>query len=359
MTQRSAGRVKSRAMRIRLLLIAALAASSIEARADGSGEGARGKIVFARGGALYEQDDDGKGEATELAGLSDDATETRFLETTADGGLIAIDMGPAATWFQRGASALASGPCVGRARPSPKGECLVCPGVDSPVLVSAKGDVWNAIAAAGRDVQFRGPGGTEMAALTDDGVIGFDRKTPDRTQVLAKTKAKSHLMIAPDGKRAAAVFGDGAASRIKTFLLDGEGAARQLGGPGVPVVWSWDSTWLITQEGIDPDEEGGGDDDDSAQAPAADRWLLAAPKKKKKEPPPAPKGPTTRACAVRATGGETKCWDDFEGLAFSPDSTRVLLRKGTTLYVGKIAGVRPEPPAKLIENVDGTATWIP
>jgi len=345
-------------MRIQLLLILAVVGSSVPAQAQG-------KIVFARGGALYQQGDDGKGEATELVGLSDDATEARFLEATVDGGLIAVDMGPSATWLQRGAGALGSGPCEERARPSPKGECLVCRGIDSPMLVSAKGDVWKALAVTGRDVQFRGPGGTEMAALTDDGVIGFDRKTPDQTQVLAKAKAKSHLMVTPDGKRGVAVFGDGAASRIKTFLLDGEGVARQLGGPGVPLAWSWDSTWVLTQEGIDPDEEQG-DGDDSAEVPApaeaaADRWVVAAPKgkKKKKADPPAPKGPTTRACAVRATGGETKCWDDYVGLAFSPDSTRVLLKKGTTLYVGKIAGVRPEPPVKLFENVDGAATWVP
>jgi hypothetical protein len=317
-----------------------------------------GTIIFARGGALYQQNDDGKGEATELAGLSDDATEARFLEPTADGGLIVIDMGPSTTWWERGASLLGSGPCVARARPSPKSECVVCPGLETPMLVSAKGDVSKALKVTGREVQFRGAGGTEMVALTDDGVFGFNRKTPDQTQRLTKAGPKSHLVIAPDGKRAAAVFGEGTASRIKTFLLDGEGVPRQLGGPGTPTIWSWDSVWVITQEGINPDEDTG-DDDESAEV-GADRRVLGAPKgKKKKEPPPAPKGPTTRACAVRATGGETKCWDDYIGLAFSPDSTLVLLKKGTSLYVGKIAGVRPEPPVKLIDNVDGAATWIP
>jgi hypothetical protein len=363
MTQRSArGGGTVLPMRIPTLLLTALAAAAPTTQAQA--QGATGKIVFARGGALYQQADDGKGEATELAGLSDDATEARFLEATVDAKLIAIDMGQAATWLQKGAGALGSGPCVARARPSPRGECVVCPGVDTPQLVSAKGDTWKGLEVAGRDLQFRGPDGKLMVMLTDNGVIGFDRRTPKKTEVLAKAGAKSHLVVSPDGTRAAAVFGEGATSRIKTFLLDGEGTPRQLGGPGVPILWSWDSSWLITQEGINPDEEGGGDDDDSADAGgAADRSLLAAPKKakpkKKPEPKPEPKGPTTRACAVRATGGETKCWDDYEGLAFSPDSTRVLLRKGTSLYVGKIAGVRPEPPVKLLDNIDGAATWIP
>src|SRR5262249_6072574 len=56
---------------------------------------------------------------------------------------------------------------------------------------------------------------------------------------------------------------------------------------------------------------------------------------------------------------EVKCWDGFTGMAFSPDSTQVLLRKEHALYIGKIAGVRPEPPVKVIDNVDGAATWTP
>jgi hypothetical protein len=66
-----------------------------------------------------------------------------------------------------------------------------------------------------------------------------------------------------------------------------------------------------------------------------------------------------RACVARATGGEVKCWGGYTGMAFSPDSTLVLLKRDESLYVGKIAGVRPEPPRKIIDDVDGAATWVP
>jgi hypothetical protein len=62
---------------------------------------------------------------------------------------------------------------------------------------------------------------------------------------------------------------------------------------------------------------------------------------------------------ARATGGEVKCWDGYTGMAFSPDSTRVLLKRDKALYVGKIAGVRPDPPVKTVDNSDGAATWAP
>jgi hypothetical protein len=62
---------------------------------------------------------------------------------------------------------------------------------------------------------------------------------------------------------------------------------------------------------------------------------------------------------ARAVGGEVKCWDRYTGLAFSPDSTLVLLKRDKALYVGKIAGVRPDPPVKIIDEVDGAATWVP
>ena len=54
-----------------------------------------------------------------------------------------------------------------------------------------------------------------------------------------------------------------------------------------------------------------------------------------------------------------KCWDNYTGMAFSPDSTLVLLKRDKSLYIGKIAGVRPDPPQKILDDVDGAATWVP
>jgi hypothetical protein len=109
----------------------------------------------------------------------------------------------------------------------------------------------------------------------------------------------------------------------------------------------------------------GSGEDGMLEAPPSP-WLLAAPAQKKspkrpsgKRGAPAPPPATTRVCVARATGGEVKCWDNFTGMAFSPDSTLVLLKREKSLYVGKIAGVRPDPPTKILDDVDGAATWVP
>src|SRR5262249_40865218 len=162
------------------------------------------------------------------------------------------------------------------------------------------------------------------------------------------------LLIAPNGKNAVAIFGEGEENRVRSFLLDGDGVSRQLGGPGVPTLWSWDSLWVLFQEGDIKNAPAPGGDEGALEA--IDPFLAAAPPKKKRRPPGRPPVPaavpvTTRVCVARATGGEVKCWDGFTGMAFSPDSTQVLLRKEHALYIGKIAGVRPEPPVKVIDNV--------
>jgi hypothetical protein len=176
--------------------------------------------------------------------------------------------------------------------------------------------------------------------------------------VLATSGATSHFLAAPDGTRAVAVFGEGDAGRVRSFLLDGEGVSRQLGGPGIPTLWSWDSTWVLFQEGdlssfYDPDDDGS----ESRLDPPG--FLVAAPQRRRKPEPERPRGPPVRACVARAAGGEVKCWDHYTGMAFSPDSTLVLLKRDRALYVGRIAGVRPEPPRKVVDDVDGAATWVP
>jgi hypothetical protein len=258
------------------------------------------------------------------------------------------------------------GPCLGRARPSPKGECVVCQGTDGPILVSSTKVVTKPLPGPLGEPAFRGPTGFEMAALTDQGVIGFDRRKPDDQRVLAKPGAVGHLLIAPDGTRAVAVFGDKDAARIRTFMLDGDGTSRQLGGPGVPTLWSWDSTWVLFQEGDIANAPKPGEGGEGMLRVDPSLFAMPSPAPPKKRPPPPPKKkepavatPTTRVCVARATGGEVKCWDDFTGMAFSPDSTEVLLKKGKSLYVGKIAGVHPDPPVKILDEVDGAATWVP
>lgn len=326
----------------------------------GAAEAFAGKIVFVRGAEILEAGDDGKAEPTRIATLPEGAGEVLFLRWRAG---ILVGQREAGSFWMAGADG-AGGACAAVASASPTGKCVACDGK----FWSADGKNWAPMKVEGRDVAFRADDGRRMVALRDEGVVGWDWKTPATIETLTAAGPTSHLMVAPDGERAVAVYGTGVTSRIKSFLLDGKGVARVLGGPGVPLAWSADSQWVLTQEGIDPNE--GLDDDDGGEgALLLERGVMAAPAKgkkaarpaakpKKKEPPPPPPAPRTRVCAVRATGGEAKCWDDYIGMAFSPDSTLVLMKKGNALYVGKIAGVRPEPPVRRLENVDGAATWV-
>ena len=356
---------------------AVLAAGVGVARAD------PGTLVFTRFGSVLQRAADG-GEVVEIAHLPDDASEVRFAEATRDGKLIVLDMGSYSVWLASAGGDkpihVQGGPCTGRARPSPTGDGVVCQTADGSILVAATRQNQTPLPEGLEEPQFRGPSGTDVVALADAGVVGFDRRKPDDKEVLARSRPRSHLFVAPNGEIGAAVFGEGAEGRIRTFLLDGEGVPRQLGGPGVPTLWSWDSSWIMFQEGDIKNapapgngEEGMIEAQPSAGAVVGDPWLMGAaaaqaqqkPKKSTpkrpvgRRPPPAPPPLATRVCVARATGGEVKCWDSFTGMAFSPDSTLVLLKREKALYVGKIAGVRPDPPVKVLDDVDGAATWVP
>ncbi len=324
-----------------------------------------GAIVFARFGGVYQQLAEPGAQVTQIAELPDDATEVRWIEGIEDGRLLVLDLGSYPVWIYAPdptrPALLRGGPCNGRARPSPGGGCVVCPTAQGPMLVAAGRTDHAPLPGPLEQVSFLGPTGMELAALTEEGVVGFDRRDPLEQRALAQPGARSHLLVSPDGKTGVAVFGTGDDARIRSFVLDGTGVPRQLGGPGFPTAWSWDSQWILFQEGDIKDSDGGEDEDDGTSA-----FLVQAPPRRRParkrptpRPEPEPAGPIVRACVGRAVGGEVKCWGGYTGLAFSPDSKLVLLKKGTTLYVGKIAGVRPDPPLKLVENVDGAATWVP
>lgn len=342
-----------------------------------------GRLVYARQGALVAQDVDGSGAVVELAQLPSGVPPS-WIEATRDASLLVVTAGETVAWLPRGEHELRTGACRRFARPAAAGDCMVCGGAESPVVVMLNQAEPRPLPATLREPSFLGPS-REVAALTDRGVVALPLRKPAEERLLAQPGARSNLVVSPDGRMAVAVFGEGDASRVYGFLLDGKGVPRRLGGPGVPVAWSWDSTWVLIQEGDDPavpgdgggggegePSEGEGEPDSAGEDESSNPWLLGAAKKKappkkkppkkkpaKKKAPEEPPTPVVRTCVVRAVGGESKCWDGYTPLAFSPDSKRVLLKKGTALYVGKIAGVNPEPPKKIADGVDGAATWIP
>jgi hypothetical protein len=337
-----------------------------------------GAVLYATKGMLYQRTE--AGVVTEIASLPSELGTLKWIEATPSGRLVVLDFGEKQAWLVPADSAsgwmLRTGACTGRARPSPTEECVICPSGDGVIMQAATTDVTIPLPFGLTDIAFRGSSGLDLVGLMDGHVLGVDRRWPRVADLLAGEAPRSHLLVSPDGRHAIAVFGEGDASRFRTFLLDGVGVARQLGGPGVPIGWSPDSQWVLAQEGIlDGEEEG--DDDDGGEGAV---WqgggpllgfpgeLAAAPKPKRRPPPRRRKGSRppviladaarTRACVARAIGGEVKCWPDFDGMAMSPDSMRVLLKKGDTLYIGDVAGVRPTPPKKLIDGVDGPATWL-
>ncbi|MBI4510985.1 MAG: hypothetical protein HY698_15230 [Deltaproteobacteria bacterium] len=374
----------------RLAVMAALLFLSTPTHAE------NGRILFVRKDKVMEQRM-GSLEAPRQVAVLPEGFNPLGIQVSRNGKLIVLDGGNQAAWIVDGEVKL--GRCTGKANPSPSGECLACPVGKHFQLVSAVHEASLELPAAYRDVGFLGEG-KGLYAVTDDGVVAFEAKAPEETRVLSKGPARKHVMISPDGGRAVSVIGERETSRVQVSALDGEGVPRMLGGPAMPVAWSPDSQWVLLLEGSVADRtiESGDDTDDTEDEPeveetpgetpesepgddrleeapegrgeAGSPWLMAAThrrpgrpvhrtKGRKRAPPPPAPLPTVRACATRALGGESKCWNEFAPLGFSPDSELVLLRKGTTLYAGRIAGVRPELPKIILDGIEGPVAWVP
>jgi hypothetical protein len=353
------------------------ASASLSPRAASAQKPPTQPLFYVKQGALWERD--AAGTDVKIVPLPAELGTPRAIEVTPRGRLIVLDFGPKQAWVvpSENGPVVRTGACTGRARPSPTEEIVLCPSDDKVVMQATTADVTIPLPVPIRDAAFLGPSGLMLVGTRDAQVVGIDRRRPRVVNVLAGEATRSHLVVSPDGKTGVAVFGEGDASRFRVFQLDGQGVSRQLGGPGVPVVFSPDSQWVLVQEGILDGEDEGDDDDDGggegSLSPAESGFVIgfpgellaARPKRGRKPPRKKSREPKvilaaaarTRACVARAAGGEVKCWPDFEGLAVSADSLSVLLKKGDTLYVGEIPGVRPTPPKKLLEGVDGPATW--
>lgn len=342
-----------------------------------------GALLFARDGALWRQELAARSVPTRLASLPAGAALQR-LDASADGALLVLhfDHEPFVAWLVAGEPALRTGPCRSHARLAPTAGCVLCGGETNDLIVHVADGASYALPPRLRLSSFLGPSPPELAALLGTDVVAFRRHGRARRVLARLGQVPSQLMVAPDGMRAAAVLGEGTASRVVGVELDGGGVPRVLGGPGAPVGWSADSTWVLIRMGaVPPGLEGapdGGDDDSdgepdtepadgSGESGAVDDspspFLLAEPtslaarrkKAKRKAPPPAPLA--VRACVVRSVGGQSKCWNHYAPLAFSPDGTEVLLLRDGALYAGTIDGVRPLPPKLLLDRVDGAASW--
>jgi len=351
----------------RALGVVALAAALAPARA--AGPEPLGRVVFARGDALWLTDGRGKGPAIEVAKLPAPASQVRVLRTDAAGDKLLVEVAGAWLWApvptDGTATTLKPLPCgAGPARLSPGGDCVVCAGTDGQALLVRLDD--------GKTFRRPLPGTTALAERAGarslvwiaDGAIHAAPIT-DRTQakVVAPTAPSRGLVVSPDGTRAVGIYRAPPAGmprateprdQLMSFALDGTAAQRRLIRDGVALDWSWDGRWLLVQDGA-------------------------------------------KACVVRAVGGEYKCWKGFTAVGLAPDGAWVLMlgpRDGApapesappppegevadggeeevdddevvalptgplSLYRGKLAGAFTERPAVLEKVVDGPAVWLP
>jgi hypothetical protein len=159
-----------------------------------------------------------------------------------------------------------------------------------------------------------------------DGVWSANVKNLDDKVELAPDPPVSGFLAAPDGSRGVAINPCHLYEKklkvdsdvLDGFDLDGTAARRMLFAEGTVVDWSWDSTWLLVQNG-------------------------------------------EKACITRSVGGEYKCWKGYTPLSIAPDGRWGLVR-GTDsgkLYRIRLGGAQVEKPSLVETEIDGAALWLP
>ncbi|HET6612650.1 MAG TPA: hypothetical protein VFG83_11710 [Kofleriaceae bacterium] len=291
----------------------------------------QGAILFARDNALWLVPADGSTEPARAVALSRPATDLVAITASAAGDVVLLDFGDQhAVAHIKPGTIVKPQPidCAGPAVLAVDGNCILCPAGDDH-----HGKVWLYLLGQSqrRILKWLGPNpvafiGQRPPAVAVTGSRGLWRVDiqPFHRQLVAPHKPKSHLLIAPNGKRAVGQYEINGRTELVGFSLDGEAARRNLITGGVPVVWSADSRWLLVQH-------------------------------------------EKRACVVRAVGGEYKCWQRYRAIALAPDGAFALVGRRANdsddgpmrLYVGELAGARPAKPHVLVDDAAGPAVWLP
>ena len=249
------------------------------------------------------------------------------LEAAGDGSALLLEFGRNVAWIDLGADPRPPPvylPCRGRARLSPGGELVLCASrTGNGTAVYRLRPHLDGSLLAGFD-----PSATALADLRGERVVTIDHDAlwsssiaqPEQRTKVAPHVPASALSVAPDGRRAVGRYREGErGDSLFGFRLDGQAARRKL-GPGQAVAWSADSAWLAIFDG-------------------------------------------RTACAVRAVGGEYKCWDKYRPLAIDRDGSWVLLARPPrgrrlNLFLGRMAGPHPEKPLQLLRGATA-ATLVP
>jgi hypothetical protein len=325
-------------MRRRRALLAALFLGLVPGAAQGRPPPPAGSVIFVQKGALWRAKlapyakPPGKvkpDKPEKLLSLAPLRRRFTRLEAAGDGSALLLEFGRNAAWIDLDTTeplAPVYVPCRGRARLSPSGERVLCASRSGKGLA-----VYRMRPRAGASILADAdPAATRLADLIGERVLVIDGEAlwsetvshPDQRKQVSPHVPLSALSVAPDGERAVGRYKDeSGVESMFGFRLDGQAVRRKLGF-GVPISWSANSEWL---------------------AVAGDNT----------------------ACAVRAVGGEFKCWDKFRALAIDHDGSWLLIAKPPgskqrrlDLFLGRVGGPRAEKPFKLMRGVTA-AVLIP
>lgn len=292
-------------------------------------------VLFGRGDSLYTIGPDQKDKPVEVVSLGRPAAEMTSLEADATGAVVLIGFGNAWAFARLTADGTVNKPtaidCPGTARISPRGDCAVCDEPDGTfsLIPFAPGAKKTPRPPQSKDTAFLDPYGLELAFTDDTGIWALPVRRKAKRRRLAESAPQGGLLISPLGDRAVAAYPstDDPKSEptLFTFALNGKGVRRRLNRNGVALAWSRDGTWLLVRDGI-------------------------------------------RACLVKATGGQYKCWKKYEGATIAPDGAFAVVRRDAEqangdgafdLFLAKVAGAYTESPREFLRNTAGVALWLP
>ncbi len=254
------------------------------------------QIIYSRGTALYRSDARGRGE-TELVQLPTKVA-VRALRTDAAGRVLLADLGGRWSWMllDGSARALADLPCAdGPAQLATDGACVLCRSAKSPdtsIIVNLATGKQTPIDVPAPGSRLVGSGAERRLVWADAGGVWSAAPGNSRTRTrLAPEAPLRGFLPSPDGKRAVGVYTDVVhptprttkpADMLMGFALDGQGARRKNVRDSVPVEWSHDGNWVLVQDG-------------------------------------------SKACIVKAMGGQYKCWKGYTAVSIAPDGSYALI----------------------------------
>lgn len=373
----------------RAVVLGLLLGATSLAHADDEDYG-KGTVIFARGGSLYRVDARGRAE-TEIANLG--ATlgakaQVRALRTDAKGTVLLVDVGGKWSWLPLDGSTKTAAelPCAdGPASLAEDGLEVLCrakTGTGSQIITLKDGSSKPLDIPPSVGARLVGTAADRHVVWTDKGGVWSapTKNVKARAQLAADPPLRSFL-VSPDGKRAIGVFADKVYTGVKTtkpaevlmgFALDTppDPAHRKMIKGGVPVEWSHDGAWVLTQDSSAAClmMANGGQYKcwkgyTGASISADGRWGLvlgnrdgskksdskpAKPKKGEKKPAP-PKKDEEPTNEPEADGDQ----DSVDDVEVAPPTGPL------ALYRIRLEGAFNDAPAVLVKVVDGAAVWVP